>query len=75
MTDGTISPKGQDSRHVGYAPLSITLIGFKGIRSGLGRDALTLDLEVIASDAMLVAIAGANGRGKTTLLENLHPLC
>jgi len=53
--------------------LSITLTGFKGIRSGLGRETLTLDLEALAPDAQLVAIAGANGRGKTTLLDNLHP--
>ena len=29
----------------GYQPLSLTLTGFKGIRSGLGRDTITLDLE------------------------------
>ena len=57
----------------GYRPLVLTLTGFKGIRSGLGRETVTLDLEALAGDATLVAIAGANGRGKTTLLENLHP--
>ena len=59
----------------GYQPLSLTLIGFKGIRSGLGRDTLTLDIERLAGDAQLIAIAGANGRGKTTVMDNLHPLC
>ena len=54
-------------------PLSLTLKGFRGIRDGLGLDVLTLDLEHLASDAQLVALAGANGRGKTTLLDNLHP--
>lgn len=73
MTDQTTSAKAPAPRDVGYVPLSITLNGFKGIRSGLGRDTLTLDLEAIAGDALLVAIAGANGRGKTTLLENLTP--
>ena len=40
----------------GYQPLSLTLTGFKGIRSGLGRDTLTLDLEALVGDAQLVAI-------------------
>ncbi|THF61072.1 DNA repair protein [Pseudothauera nasutitermitis] len=54
-------------------PLSLTLKGFRGIRDGLGLDALTLDLAQLAGDAELVAIAGANGRGKTTVMDNLHP--
>lgn len=54
-------------------PLSLTLKGFRGIRDGLGLDVLTLDLEQLAGDAQLVALAGPNGRGKTTLLDNLHP--
>ena len=54
-------------------PLSLTLKGFRGIRDGLGMDVLTLDLERLAGDAELVALAGANGRGKSTLLDNLHP--
>jgi hypothetical protein len=57
----------------GYRPLVLTLTGFKGIRSGLGRDTLRLDVEALAGDATLVAIAGANGRGKTTVMDNLHP--
>lgn len=56
-------------------PLSLTLKGFRGIRDGLGLDVLTLDLELLAGDAALVALAGANGRGKSTILDNLHPLC
>ena len=57
----------------GYRPLVLTLTGFKGIRSGLGRNTLRLDVEALAGDATLVAIAGANGRGKTTVMDNLHP--
>lgn len=57
----------------GYLPLRLTLTGFKGIRSGLGRDTLTLDFESLGKDALLVAIAGGNGRGKSTLMDNLHP--
>ena len=36
---------------------------------------LALDLEALVGDAQLVAIAGSNGRGKTTVMDNLHPLC
>jgi exonuclease SbcC len=53
--------------------LSLTLKGFRGIRDGMGRDLLALDFEQLASGAALVAIAGANGRGKTTVMDNLHP--
>ena len=56
-------------------PLSLTLKGFRGIRDGLGRDELTLDFEQLAGDAQLVAIVGSNGRGKSTLMECMHPLC
>lgn len=56
-------------------PLSLTLKGFRGIRDGLGRDELTLDFEHLAGDAQLIAIVGSNGRGKSTLMECMHPLC
>ena len=46
-------------------PLKLTLKGFRGIRDGLGLDEITLDLERLADDAELIAIAGANGSGKT----------
>ena len=54
-------------------PLSLTLKGFRGIRDGLGRDALSIDFEHLAGDAELVALAGANGRGKTTVMDNMQP--
>ena len=54
-------------------PISLTLKGFRGIRDGLGRDELTLDFEKLTGDAQLVAIAGRNGRGKTTILDNMTP--
>jgi exonuclease SbcC len=54
-------------------PLALTLKGFRGIRDGLGRDELTVDLQQLVGDAQLVALAGANGRGKTTIMDNLHP--
>lgn len=73
MNDKPSNAKQNSAR--GYRPLALTLTGFKGIRSGLGRDTVTLDIEAMAGDATLVAIAGANGRGKTTVMDNLHPLC
>jgi exonuclease SbcC len=54
-------------------PLSLTLKGFRGIRDGLGLDELTLDFERLADGAELIAIAGANGSGKTTIMDNLSP--
>ncbi len=56
-------------------PLQLVLNGFRGIRDGLGRDAIELDFEAVAGAAPLVAIAGGNGRGKTTVLDNMTPLC
>jgi exonuclease SbcC len=56
--------------------LSLTLKGFRGIHDGLGRDELSLDFERLADGAELVAIACANGRGKTTVMDNnMHPIC
>ena len=55
-------------------PLSLTLKGFRGLRDGLGLDALTLDFERLTDGAELVAIAGVNGRGKTSVMDNMHPL-
>ncbi len=63
----------QNETRSGYRPLHLTLTGFRGIRSGLGRDRLHLDFEALGRDATLVAIGGANGRGKTTVMDNLHP--
>jgi exonuclease SbcC len=54
-------------------PISLLLKGFRGIRDGLGRDTLELDFAQLAGDAELIAIVGNNGRGKTTLIENLVP--
>lgn len=56
-------------------PLRLTLQGFRGIRDGLGRDEVTLDLDRLADGAQLIAIAGANGSGKSTIMDNLTPLC
>ncbi|MBW3512025.1 DNA repair protein [Janthinobacterium sp. NKUCC06_STL] len=53
-------------------PLELTLIGFRGIRDGIGRDEITINFEAFG-DAQLIALVGANGRGKTTVLDNMHP--
>jgi len=54
-------------------PLKISLSGFIGIKSGLGLDEFTLDIEALAGDAALVALIGPNGAGKSTVMDNLHP--
>lgn len=54
-------------------PLVLTLKGFRGTRDGLGLDEVTLDLERLAGDAELIAIAGANGSGKITIMDSLVP--
>ncbi|GAB2856108.1 hypothetical protein GCM10027277_25890 [Pseudoduganella ginsengisoli] len=54
-------------------PLSLTLTGFCGIRDGLGRDSITVDFERETGGAALVALTGRNGRGKSTILDNMTP--
>src|SRR6202790_392563 len=54
-------------------PISLTLKGFRGIRDGLGRDVIELDFEQLAGEAKLIAIVGNNGRGKTTIMDNMTP--
>ncbi|MBY0238525.1 MAG: DNA repair protein [Burkholderiaceae bacterium] len=54
-------------------PLSLTLTGFCGIRDGLGRDSITIDFERETGGAALVALTGRNGRGKSTILDNMTP--
>jgi DNA repair protein SbcC/Rad50 len=54
-------------------PETLHLKGFAGIRAGLKRDELTLDLVQLVGDAQLVAFAGPNGTGKTTVMDNLQP--
>ena len=55
------------------APKKLTLKGFKGVRSGFGREEIALDLDALAADAAQVAIIGPNGAGKSTILDNLQP--
>lgn len=54
-------------------PTKLTLTGFVGIKKGLGRDTFTFDFSSIPDAHQLVAIVGINGRGKTTILDNMHP--
>lgn len=51
--------------------VSIRLKGFRGFRTGLGMDEVFIDFTSLPDG--LIAIVGANGMGKTTLLDNLHP--
>lgn len=55
-------------------PIKLTLTGFAGISSSRSKETLTLDLaSVVPAQAQLVALAGPNGSGKTTIIDNLHP--
>lgn len=54
-------------------PIALTLKGFRGIRKGLGRDTIELNFEQLTGETQLIAIAGKNGRGKTTIMDNMHP--
>lgn len=52
-------------------PQKITLKNFHGIRAGLNREEITIDL---TGDHQVVAIRGDNGSGKSTILNwGLHP--
>ncbi len=48
----------------------LKLRGFRGVKVGLGLDEIELDLSGLSG---LVALAGDNGMGKTTVLENMQP--
>lgn len=48
----------------------LRLKGFVGIKKGLGLDEIEIDFRDLRG---LVAISGDNGRGKTTILESMHP--
>ncbi|RWA55725.1 nuclease SbcCD subunit C [Cupriavidus sp. UYMSc13B] len=52
-------------------PLKLTLTGFHGVRDGMHRNSVTVDLTDLPSG--LIAIVGPNGAGKTTIMDNLHP--
>jgi len=52
-------------------PLKLTLEGFYGVRDGMKRESITLDLESLPEG--LIALVGPNGAGKTTIMDNLHP--
>ncbi|MBL8968249.1 MAG: hypothetical protein JNG85_14680 [Spirochaetaceae bacterium] len=49
----------------------LRLRGAKGIYKNQRRDEIDLDLETYGQG--VIALVGANGQGKTTLLENMHP--
>jgi DNA repair protein SbcC/Rad50 len=67
-----LSPFGDEGLRM--QPLKLTLKGFRGLRDGLGLPELTLDVERLAAGAELIAIAGANGSGKSTIMDSLVPL-
>lgn len=50
-------------------PLKFTLTGALGIKAGMNRDSITMDLTTIPDDAVTVAIKGDNGNGKSTIMN------
>lgn len=50
---------------------SLRLRGFKGLRAGVGLEEIFIDFDKLPLG--LVAIVGANGMGKTTIMDNMHP--
>jgi exonuclease SbcC len=52
-------------------PLILILEGFHGVRDGMKRESVTLDLESLPMG--LIALRGPNGAGKSTIMDNLHP--
>ncbi len=54
-------------------PLKLTLENFTGIRSGLNRDILELNIGELIAGHDLVALKGDNGAGKSTILDSLTP--
>ncbi|MEQ5844313.1 SMC family ATPase (plasmid) [Paraburkholderia acidicola] len=52
-------------------PLILELAGFIGVRDGMKRERVSLDLQSLPKG--LVALTGPNGAGKSTLMDNLHP--
>ncbi|MFP3648675.1 hypothetical protein, partial [Paraburkholderia sp. SIMBA_054] len=52
-------------------PLTLTLTGFIGVRDGMKRDSVTLNLESLPNG--LIALTGPNGAGKSIIMDSLHP--
>jgi exonuclease SbcC len=59
----------QRRRHM--KPLKLRLKGFKGIKSGMGLDEVTIDFADMQPG--ITVFDAPNGSGKTTILDNLHP--
>jgi exonuclease SbcC len=65
ITQGAAKAEGE------WELVSVRLRGAIGIKKGIHRDEISIDFDNYADG--LVALTGANGRGKTTLIENCHP--
>ncbi|MCK5607585.1 hypothetical protein KAR91_37220 [Candidatus Pacearchaeota archaeon] len=50
---------------------SLKLAGSRGIRAGMGLEEIFIDLTKLPPG--LIAVVGPNGKGKTTILDNLQP--
>ena len=52
-------------------PISLRLIGFRGIQDGLNRSEIFIDFTKLPLG--MIAIIGGNGNGKSTIMDNSHP--
>ena len=50
---------------------SLKLAGSRGIRAGIGKEEIFIDLTKLPPG--LIAIVGPNGKGKTTIIDHLQP--
>lgn len=51
--------------------LSVSIRGSIGIKCGFNKDEIKIDFSDFGNG--IVALVGANGKGKTTIIENCHP--
>lgn len=52
-------------------PLKLTLRNFIGVKAGMDLDEITIDFTKY--NGRLILIKGENGKGKSTIMENMHP--
>lgn len=51
--------------------IELRLRGFKGIKAGMGLDEIAINFNDLPTG--IAVISAANGTGKTTILDNMHP--
>jgi exonuclease SbcC len=65
ITRGAVKASGE------WELVSVKLRGATGIKKGIKKDEIAINFDDY--EPGLISISGANGKGKTTLIENCHP--